>query len=101
MKISMTLIKRDNGVYYIVWRDNGKQRWKSLKTKDKRQANILFNHFKRAYLEGKLIKLDNAIKRITLTDFLDEFLNYISNRLRNNSIDSYTFNSAIERLQIT
>lgn len=90
MKISMNLLKRDNGFYYVVYREKGKQRWKSLETKDKALAVRLFNQFKKRYLEGKILQLDDS-HSITFSQFTEEFLNHIENRLTPNSYESYKF----------
>ena len=79
MKMSMNLHQKPTGVYYVIFRDSkGKQRWKSLGTKNKGEATRLYNHFKRAYLQGKLRKLEEKQLKVTLKDFTDEYLEYMS-----------------------
>lgn len=92
MKISMNLHQKLTGVYYVIYRDpKGKQRWKSLGTKNKGEATRLYNQFKRAYLQGKLRKLEDNLSNITLQKFVDEFLNHIETTKENNTFDTYLF----------
>ena len=61
MKIIMHLWKRENGIYYIVWRDrDGRQKMRSTRTKDKALARRIFNRFKREWLAGKIVELDQG-----------------------------------------
>ena len=88
----MNLHQKPTGVYYVIFRDSkGKQRWKSLGTKNKGEATRLYNHFKRAYLQGKLRKLEDSLSNITLQKFIDEFLNHIETTKENNTFDTYYF----------
>ena len=92
MKINMQLLKRDNGVYYILLRDEkGKQHWKSLKTKNKPEATILYNKFKKAYLEGRIKRLEEGVKNISLKAFVEEFLAYIEPTKEHNTYETYSF----------
>ena len=79
MKVFMHLWRRENGIYYIVWRDrDGRQRMRSTRTKDKALARRIFNQFKREWLAGKLVELDRGPKK-SLEDFIGEFLEWASN----------------------
>ncbi len=86
----MNLIKRSNGIWYIIYRENGKQKWKSLRTKDKSIAKRLFNQFKKLYLQGKILKLDDQLQNISWSSFIKEFLSYSATR-ENNTYQSYQF----------
>jgi len=72
-----TLWKHKNGRYYVLWRDQGKPRQKSLKTTDKRIATRLFNNFQRDLIAGKIKPISIGIRQ-TLFPFVDEFLEYVS-----------------------
>ena len=89
MKIIMKLVKRPSGYYNIVFYDeNNKRHFKSLKTKNKNEAQTLFNSFKKAYLQKKIDFINNE-KQITLSNFTDKFLDLISASLRSDTIISY------------
>ncbi len=96
MKISMNLHKRDNGVWYVIYREGDKQIWKSLSTKDKTQAKRLFNQFKKMYLQGKITKLEDKVENILLSTFIDDFLAYAETK-EDNTYLSYKF--ALKKLQ--
>ena len=89
MKLSMNLIKRKNGVYYVVWREDGKQHWRSLRTKDKALARRLFNQFKKAYLQGKLIRLEDGSKRIRLSEFGEEYFAWLEKAREPGTYEQY------------
>ena len=79
MKVSMHLWRRENGIYYIVWRGrDGRQRMRSTRTKDKALARRIFNQFKREWLAGKIVELDRRPRK-TLGDFVHEFLEWAGN----------------------
>lgn len=78
MQISMTLHQRENGMYYVVYRDHRKKQvWKSLKTKDAAMAKRLYNQFKKAYLEGKIARIEDEIKAVSFSSFVSEYLDYV------------------------
>jgi integrase len=92
MKISMNLHQKPTGVYYVIFRDSkGKQRWKSLGTKNKGEATRLYNQFKRAYLQGKLRKLEDNLSNITLQKFVDEYLEYTEKTKEANTYSNAKF----------
>ncbi len=65
MKMKMRKYKRPNGYwYYEVERNHPR----SLRTKDAREAQKLYNIIKQEYLSGRLVQLDDD-QRITLADF--------------------------------
>ena len=71
------LYKRpDTGYYYIIWMQDGKQRKRSTKTKDRTLAKRVLNNFRRDLIAGKIIPLDS--KRKKFFEFVDEFLNDIN-----------------------
>jgi len=90
MKISMHLHQKKSGIYYVIYRERGKQRWKSLQTKDKAMAKRLFNQFKKRYLEGKILRLEDEIANTTLSKFIEEFLSYAETK-EYNTYESYKF----------
>jgi site-specific recombinase XerD len=69
MKLSMRMFKKENGYYYYEIERNKKR---SLRTKDKREAKRLYNIIKKEVLKGRLVQLDGD-KRITLSEFKDVF----------------------------
>lgn len=75
MKISMHLRKRENGIYYVIFTDNNKQKWRSLKTKDKTTAQRLFNKFKQEYLRRNILPMEKK-NYILLSEAVDEYLHY-------------------------
>jgi hypothetical protein len=44
---NLTLFKRQTGVYYIAYEDNGKRRWKSTRTKRKNEAIKALTNFQK------------------------------------------------------
>lgn len=75
MKISMNLFQRpDNDIWYV--RLSSRRRV-SLHTKDKKEAQRLFNELKRKWLAGKLAYLENRPPEKTLTEFLAEYGEYV------------------------
>ena len=74
----MRLKKRDNGVWYIYWSENGRRRKKSLGTKNKAEAQVIFTKAKREYLLRKLSLLERTVR---LDDFVQEYLDYIEKYL--------------------
>ena len=90
IKLYMTLVQK-RGIYHAVWRDEtGKQRWKSLKTKDKKTAIRLFNQFKRLYLQGKILKLTESLPKITFKEFCNEFLKHCETK-KDSTYESYSY----------
>lgn len=71
-----TLWKHPNGTYYVRWQEEGKNRRKSLQTKEKRIAKRRYNNFNRELLAGKIIPISEGIKKSFFT-FCDEFLRHI------------------------
>ena len=65
---NLTLFKRQTGVYYIAYEDNGKRRWKSTGTKRKNEAIKTLTNFQ---------KLTNPPPvRRTLAEFIEEHRKY-------------------------
>lgn len=91
MNISMILMQRDSGIYYAVYRENGRQRWKSLRTRDKTIAKKLYNQFKKLYLEGKITRLESNLSDISVTSFKKEYLDYIETTKTSNTYYSAKF----------
>lgn len=65
-----------NGFYYVIWQESGRQRKRSLKTKEERIAKKLFNVFKRDIVLKKVAPIGGKLK-ITLSQFRDEYLNHV------------------------
>jgi integrase/recombinase XerD len=59
------MFKRKSGAWYYSLRRGHK---KSLKTKDKREATIMYNTIRKEHLKGRLVQLDGD-QRITLIEF--------------------------------
>lgn len=75
LKIAMRLFKRENGVWYIEF---GRGRKKSLGTRNKAEALVLFNKIKREHLERKLALFERSIR---LSRFVQEYLDYAETHL--------------------
>ncbi|OAQ21031.1 tyrosine-type recombinase/integrase [Thermosulfurimonas dismutans] len=89
MKILMHLWRRENGIYYIVWRDrDGRQRMRSTRTRDKALARRIFNQFKRQWLAGKLVELDRGPK-VPFGRFVEEFLRWAESTLKPATSETY------------
>ena len=67
MKDIMYLVLK-RGWYHVV-RDG---KWKSLRTRDPKEADAIFKQLKREWLRGRLIQLDD-ITRISLSDFTQKY----------------------------
>jgi integrase len=66
----MRLVKHENGYYYIYFDRLHKE---SLKTKDKKEANLAFEFRKQQLKDNKLIQLDK-LSRIKLSEFQKEYV---------------------------
>ena len=95
MKLVMNiqLKKRENGIYYVVIRDDkGRRHWKSLQTSVKTEATFLFNKYKDAYLEAKIKTFETkTVHGISLKDFVNEFLKHIQSTKEYNTYEAYLF----------
>ena len=81
----MKLFKRENGVWYV--RINSNKRI-SLKTKNKREAEKLFNLIKKQYYERKLYILYNK-RNITLEEAIKEFLEFKEKTVEHSTVELY------------
>lgn len=88
LKSDMRLFKRKNQVWYVELK---RGIWRSLDTKDKKEAKVRFKDLQREALKGKLISLDKQ-PSITLDDFLKEYEKWAENNL------SYTTYKRIARI---
>ncbi len=87
---SMKLFQRKNGTWYVQF-SRGKK--KSLKTKDAKTAQDLFDAMEKEYLEGRLHILD-SVERITLEQYKDKFVaNRQDKSPRTRSLDSLALRS--------
>jgi integrase len=82
------LSKHKNGNYYVIWMEFGKQRRKSLKTKDRRIAKRRLNDFKRDLIAGKIISLPRS-GRIRFFDFCEEFKRIHEPKVRSSTWELY------------
>jgi integrase len=74
--IMLAHLWKRNGVYYAVWQYKGNPRQKSLRTKDKRQAQRRLNQFNRELIAGKVVPIrDRLISK--LGDFRTRYLEYL------------------------
>lgn len=73
IKLTVRLFKRTNNIWYVELRRGV---WRSLKTKDEREARIRFKELEREALRGKLIFLDK-LPSLTLKDFSSEYLAWL------------------------
>lgn len=62
-----------NGTYYACWRQDNKNRRKSLGTQDKVKAKRRFRNFKRDLLAGRLVHIETGAKK-KLYAFADELI---------------------------
>ncbi len=87
------------GTYSVIWMQGGKQRRKSLKTKDRKIANAKLNHFRRELTAGKvspIIKKGNRRFYVFVDEFLKEHANA---RLREKTSDLYRI--ALEKAKLS
>lgn len=78
----------DTGYFSVVWQEAGKQRRRSLKTKDRRIAKKLFNVFKRDLVLKKVSPIGGRLK-VSISSFRDEFLDHISATLSSSTYECY------------
>ena len=92
--LSMRLFKRANGVYYAEMK---RGIWRSLKTKDEREAKTRFKSIARDALKGKLLLLDKQ-STITIQEFFDEYLKWAENNRSGTTHEraTYTIKKFIE-----
>ena len=64
----MRLFKRPTGIYYV---ELARGKARSLKTKDKAQAQGIFRAMEREYLRGRLLQLDT--RRMSISEFADHY----------------------------
>ena len=80
----MRMFRKENGYYYYEI-ERGKKR--SLRTKDKREAQQLYSMIKKEALKGRLVQLDGN-KRITLSQFKDVFFGRHAD-IDDDTVDAY------------
>lgn len=76
---TMRLWKRESGYFYVTFKRGDH---KSLKTKDRKQAEQIFRRIKKEQLLGRLIRLERGETRL-LGDFIREYLAYRQGMARN------------------
>jgi integrase len=72
--LNMRLFKRKNGIWYA---ELGRDRWRSLKTKDEAEAHRGFKVLQNEALKGKLTLIEKE-NNITLGIFLPEYLKHLA-----------------------
>lgn len=87
--VMAALWKRKNGIYAVVWQENGKPQRKSLKTKELRIAKRLFHLFKRDLLLEKVTPINGAKLKTNLSGFKDEFLDHVDATLAASTYECY------------
>ena len=74
-----TLFKRSNGIYYILFRENGKARWVSTGQKQKSLAlGALMNYGNNSSSLNPMQEKPSSTTSLTLAKFIDEFLSFAS-----------------------
>jgi integrase len=87
------------GTYCVIWMQGGKQRRKSLKTRDRKIANAKLNHFKRELTAGKVSSIIRKGNR-RFYSFADEFLKeHADARTRDKTADLYRV--ALEKAKLS
>jgi integrase len=77
------------GTYTVIWMQDGKQRRKSLKTRDRKIANAKLNHFKRELVSGSIDPVARKGSGRRLFAFADEFEAHIETRTRQRTVKLY------------
>lgn len=80
------MIQKQTGIWYFVYHDRGRQRWKSLKTKDKRSATQIYNRL--------LVKLDSiktgvAPRKLTVESAIETYLEAKQATLKPRTLEQY------------
>jgi len=83
------LFKRSNGIWYIVFTQDGRRRWKSTECTDKKEARKQLNEFKRLAKPTR--------RQTTLADFREEFLPYARTNYASSTLN--IFRRALDHLQ--
>ena len=81
-----SMIQKPTGVWYFVYHDRGRQRWKSLKTKNKRAATQVYN---RLLVKLDAIKTGVAPRRITLEAAINSYLEAKQATLKPRTFEQY------------
>ena len=84
-----TLWKNPNGYFSVLWQEDGKQKRKSLKTKEIRVAKKLFHRFKRNLVLNNILPLNAAKLKTSISEFRDEYLDHIDATLATSSYGCY------------
>jgi len=87
--VMATLWKNPNGYYAVLWQESGKQRRKSLKTKELRIAKKLFNLFKRELVLNKIVPINGVTLKATISEFKTEFLDHVDAKLAASTYECY------------
>lgn len=69
MKLTMRLTQRENGVWYVEFE---RKKFRSLKTKDEKEAKVLYAAVRAEYLAGRLAEIKGEC-RTTLGEFVAEY----------------------------
>ena len=84
-----TLWKNPNGYYSVLWQEEGKQRRKSLKTKEIRIAKKRFHAFKRDLALNKIVPINGVTLKATIAEFKTEFLDHVDAKLATSTYECY------------
>lgn len=76
-----SLLKRSNGFYYVLWYQNGRQRWKSTKATTKPEALKALTKFKELFQE--------QVRSVSFEQFATQFLAYAEANLSLNTVRMY------------
>ena len=80
-KVSIgTLWRHNNGTYYARWQDRGRNRRKTLGTKDEIVAKRRFRKFQRDLIAGKIESVENLEKKFFF-EFVVEHLDFVAEKL--------------------
>lgn len=100
--MNMRLFKRSNGIWYV---EVKRGKWRSLKTKDEREAKVRFNALEREILKGRLLILDKT-PSVNLFDFLQEYQDWVSSNMADTTYETLTqitpkFRDAVTNKQLS
>ncbi|WP_456382585.1 tyrosine-type recombinase/integrase [Persephonella sp.] len=91
----MRLYQRENGIWYVEFK-RGKK--KSLRTRNKSEALRAYNKLKKRYLEGKILPLLQDGKKIKLSEFTQEYIEWTQENRSEETVKkaNYTLNKLRE-----
>lgn len=87
-----------NGTYYACWRQDNKNRRKSLRTQDEAKAKRRFRNFKRDLLAGRLTHIETGVKK-KLYEFADELVAHKEATTADET--AYLYSVALEKAKVS